>query len=64
MTCTEEEKKIYSLQDVQKHDSNKSLWLVIHNRVYDITKFLDEVRKCLNVILFRTLLEDICRQIW
>ncbi|XP_071494324.1 cytochrome b5-like [Diadema antillarum] len=33
---------IYRLEEVQKHKSGSSLWLVIHNQVYDVTKFLDE----------------------
>lgn len=40
---TEAEAKIYSLAEVQKHKTSSSLWLVIHNKVYDVTQFLDEV---------------------
>ncbi|XP_046842534.1 cytochrome b5-like [Xenia sp. Carnegie-2017] len=36
------EKKEYSLAEVQKHNTAESLWLVIHNLVYDVTKFMDE----------------------
>lgn len=39
---TEAEAKIYSLAEVQKHKTSSSLWLVIHNKVYDVTQFLDE----------------------
>uniref|UniRef100_A0A1I7XGF1 C2H2-type domain-containing protein n=1 Tax=Heterorhabditis bacteriophora TaxID=37862 RepID=A0A1I7XGF1_HETBA len=31
--------------DVAEHNSNKSAWFVIGNKVYDVTKFLDEVRE-------------------
>ena len=38
--------KIFSLEDVEKHKNNsgddKSIWMVIHDKVYDVTKFLDE----------------------
>ena len=37
----------YSLEEVSKHNegrgANKSVWTVIHDNVYDVTKFLDEV---------------------
>ncbi|CAN2389428.1 heme binding [Pristimantis euphronides] len=32
----------YTLEDVSKRNSAKELWLVIHGRVYDITRFLEE----------------------
>ncbi|KAL0878737.1 hypothetical protein ABMA27_003785 [Loxostege sticticalis] len=31
-----------SFKEVKKHKSKKSLWMVIHNDVYDVTKFLEE----------------------
>ncbi|XP_037030399.1 cytochrome b5-like [Bradysia coprophila] len=34
--------KQYSLAEVAKHNSNKSVWFVIHNNVYDVTEFLNE----------------------
>lgn len=33
----------YSLEDVKKHNDNSSTWIVIHNNVYDVTAFLNEV---------------------
>ena len=49
----EEEKKsdstLFSLKEVEEHNtssssqSEKSVWLVIHDQVFDVTKFLDEV---------------------
>ena len=37
----------YSLEEVSQHNegrgANKSVWTVIHDKVYDVTKFLDEV---------------------
>ncbi|CAH0553534.1 unnamed protein product [Brassicogethes aeneus] len=32
----------YTLAEVQKHNDNKSTWIVIHNNVYDVTNFLNE----------------------
>merc|ERR1712228_616687 len=38
--------KIFSLEEVEKHKQSsgedKSIWMVIHDKVYDVTKFLDE----------------------
>uniref|UniRef100_A0A8D2DVL4 Cytochrome b5 type B n=1 Tax=Sciurus vulgaris TaxID=55149 RepID=A0A8D2DVL4_SCIVU len=33
----------HRLEEVMKRNSSKELWLVIHGRVYDITRFLNEV---------------------
>lgn len=34
----------YTLSDVAKHKSKeKGIWIVLDNKVYDVTKFLDEV---------------------
>ena len=39
--------KYYSLEEVAEHNKgrgeDKSIWMVIHDKVYDVTKFLDEV---------------------
>lgn len=29
--------------EVNEHNSNKSAWVIIGNKVYNVTKFLDEV---------------------
>ena len=40
--------KLYSMKEVQKHDrytktdGMKSYWIAIHNKVYDVTKWLDD----------------------
>jgi len=38
--------KIFRMSEVEKHNTakgeNKSIWTVIHDKVYDITNFLDE----------------------
>ena len=42
----DEEVKYFSLEEVEKHKSpsgdDKSIWIIIHDKVYDLTKFLDE----------------------
>lgn len=35
--------KIIRMSEVREHNNCNSAWIVIHNVVYDITKFLDEV---------------------
>ena len=37
------EKKIVTKAEMQEHNTAKSLWISIHNQVYDISEFLDEV---------------------
>ncbi len=32
----------FSREDVKKHNKKSDAWLVLHNKVYDITKFLDD----------------------
>ncbi|OQR74061.1 cytochrome b5 isoform 1 [Tropilaelaps mercedesae] len=32
----------YSLEEVAEHKAKSSCWLVIHENVYDVTKFMDE----------------------
>jgi len=35
--------KEYSLATIKEHNKPDDLWLVIDNKVYDVTKFLNEV---------------------
>jgi len=37
--------KKFSLKEVTGHTDKKSCWIVIHDNVYDVTKFLEEVIK-------------------
>ena len=41
--------KEYSLKEVSEHKvakgDKKDIWIVLHDKVYDVTKFLDEVSK-------------------
>jgi len=34
--------KKYALKEVAGHNNKKSTWIVIHDNVYDVTKFLEE----------------------
>ncbi|XP_072007176.1 cytochrome b5-like [Engystomops pustulosus] len=34
--------KYYTLDEIQKHNHSKSTWIIIHHKVYDVTKFLEE----------------------
>merc|ERR1711962_232951 len=34
--------KIFSLEEVKKHNTASDCWMVVHNKVYDVTKFLAE----------------------
>ena len=36
--------KIIALADVAKHNTEDDCFMAIHGKVYDVTKFLDEVR--------------------
>lgn len=36
--------KVFTLEDVRKHNKPDDLWIVIHDKVYDLTKFASEVR--------------------
>jgi cytochrome b involved in lipid metabolism len=35
--------RYYSLKDVAEHGTTESPWLIINNKVYDVTKLLSEV---------------------
>lgn len=39
----------YTYADVKNHNNNQSSWIVIHNDIYDVTAFLNEVRKILTL---------------
>lgn len=38
----EKETKTYDYAEIGKHKDEKSCWMVIHNKVYDITEFIVE----------------------
>lgn len=35
--------RYYRLSEIERQNSFKSTWIIIHNKVYDVTKFLEEV---------------------
>ncbi|CAM9279544.1 unnamed protein product [Lampetra planeri] len=34
--------KYYTLEEIRQHNMNTDTWLIIHDKVYDITSFLEE----------------------
>ena len=36
--------KQFTRAEVATHNSNRSNWIIIGNKIYDVTKFMDEVR--------------------
>lgn len=36
--------KYFTLDEIKGHNMSNDTWLVIHDKVYDITRFLEEVR--------------------
>nr|XP_033495080.1 cytochrome b5 [Epinephelus lanceolatus] len=34
--------RYYRLSEIEEQNSFKSTWIIIHNKVYDVTKFLEE----------------------
>ncbi|XP_023230450.1 cytochrome b5-like [Centruroides sculpturatus] len=39
---TQEKLKTYTLEEIAKHNDKNSTWLLIHNKVFEVTKFLEE----------------------
>ena len=35
--------KQFTWEEVRQHNNSSSLWIVVHNNVYDVTKFMEEV---------------------
>lgn len=40
--ASDEGVKYYRLEDINGHNTSKATWLVIHDKVYDVTTFLEE----------------------
>lgn len=34
--------KNYTLDDIKKHRDSKSTWVILHHKLYDLTRFLEE----------------------
>ena len=37
------DKKSYSLEEIKTHNDGRACWIVLHDKVYDVTTFLEEV---------------------
>lgn len=35
--------KYYTLEEIRVHNMSNDTWLIIHDKVYDISRFLEEV---------------------
>ncbi|XP_060680286.1 cytochrome b5 [Hemiscyllium ocellatum] len=42
MAENKEEVKYYRLEELKRHSSGNSAWIHIHDKIYDVTKFLEE----------------------
>lgn len=51
--------RVITLAEVSQHDTPKDCWVVIYDRVYDITDFLDEVSNTFFCYLFSPFMIDI-----
>ena len=40
--------KVYSVEEVAKKKGRDNCWLIIQNKVYDVSKFLDDVSSILD----------------
>eukprot|EP01025_Chloroclados_australasicus_P055872 TRINITY_DN6861_c0_g2_i1.p1 TRINITY_DN6861_c0_g2~~TRINITY_DN6861_c0_g2_i1.p1 ORF type:complete len:142 (-),score=19.66 TRINITY_DN6861_c0_g2_i1:233-658(-) len=50
----ETEKKVYTVEDLKQHTDEKSCYLAIHGKVYDVTEFLEEHPGGYDIILQST----------
>ena len=41
--CVEMASELYRREEVAKKNSNQGAWIIIHNSVYNVTEFLNEV---------------------
>ncbi|KAG9336922.1 hypothetical protein JZ751_030035 [Albula glossodonta] len=41
-SVSESNAKYYTLEEIKQHNMSKDTWLIIHDKVYDITSFLEE----------------------
>ncbi|PNW71559.1 hypothetical protein CHLRE_16g659350v5 [Chlamydomonas reinhardtii] len=46
--------KTYGVADLKQHTTEKSCWLVVHGKVYDVTEFLEEHPGGYDIILTST----------
>lgn len=39
----QEEKLLYTFETLAQHNTREELWMLLHDKVYDVTAFMDEV---------------------
>lgn len=44
--------KYYTLDEIRVHNMSNDTWLIIHDKIYDITSFLEEVRNTFCQLLY------------
>jgi cytochrome b involved in lipid metabolism len=49
---TQEKKKIYTWEEVRKHNVEQSCWLVVRDRVYDVTSWIAKHPGGVDALLF------------
>lgn len=49
------EQKIYRLEEVKKHREIEDVWVAIHNSVYNVSDFLNEVSMVHVLVIFSEL---------
>ena len=43
-------------EEISKHDSKESCWVIIHGKAYDVTEFMPGRRfGCLNILVLTTM---------
>ena len=40
------DEKTFTMDHMKEHTSRESLWMLLHDKLYDVTKFMDEVGPC------------------
>jgi cytochrome b5 len=45
---------VYNLAEVKKHAKEDDCWIIVHGKVYDVTKFLDEHPGGFDIIITNT----------
>ncbi len=40
----------FGWDEIVKHNTSESLWLVINDKIYDVTEFMEEVRSGLTLV--------------
>jgi cytochrome-b5 reductase len=46
---------IYSLDDISTHCKKDDIWMTIHNKVYNITAFMNEVKNGMDELYHLTM---------